>query len=232
MKRRHLILCLFAALTGLQLAGCGEAPPPEAPNHLFAEFFVRYLQAEGQIKAHASFFEGDSIQSAVPKAFAGGVAFQGIGMNVRNLPGGTIRYTFEERGEYADTFLFRFQDGLGQNREAALSMAPIDSFAVAGGQASRSTGMSLYASGGKLSPEERMVLFFSDADNKASTIMLSGPSAGDTYRIPAAKVETLRPGGHTLYLVKKKKTAIKGDTLSRVADIEYYTNTIDIEVVE
>jgi len=233
MKRRYTIYYLAALIAAaILLPACREERPEEKAKHLFAEFFVRYLQAEQEIKAHVSFFEGDTIQSAAPKSFAGGAAFQGNSMKARSLPGGTIRYTFEQRGNYADTFQLRFRDDSGQDREIAAAMAPVDSFAIAGGQASRSGGMTLYAKGGKLNPGESMVLLFSDENDKAYTIMLTGPSAGEEYRIPAAKVETLNPGKHTLYLVKKKRASEKGDTLSILADIEYYTHTIEVEVVE
>ncbi|MCB0547403.1 MAG: hypothetical protein KDD19_07415 [Phaeodactylibacter sp.] len=229
---RIIIMILLAAGVAL-LSGCREAPTQEGklPHH-FAEFFVRYLQGEKELKAHASFFEGDSIATAVPKAFAGGAAFQGNSMEARNLPGGTIRYSYEQRSDYADSFKFGFQDDFGQKREISIAMAPVDSFAVQGGQASRSTGMSLYARGGKLTQGESMVLLFNDEENKASTIMLTGPSAGELYSIPAAKVEALRPGQYTLYLVKKKRVAEPGDSLSFLADIEFYTSTIEVEVVE
>lgn len=185
------------------------------------------------MKAHASFFEGDTIQTAAPKAFAGGAAFEGNDMEPRNLPGGTIRYTFEQGGSaYADTFQFTFKDDYGLERKIPVAMAPIDSFAVEGALASRSGGMSFYARGGKLERGESMILLFNDENNKASTIMLTGPSAGEEYRIPAAKVETLSPGKNTLYLVKKKRIAERGDSLSILADIEFYTNTIEVEVVE
>ncbi len=232
MKRRYTIYLAALITAAILLPACREEKPEEKAKHLFAEFFVRYLQAEQEIKAHASFFEGDTIQSAAPKAFAGEVTFQGNSMEARSLPGGTIRYTFEQLGDYADAFQFRFRDDSGQGREIAAAMAPIDSFAISGGKASRSSGMTLYATGGKLNPGESMVLLFSDENDKAYTIMLSGPSAGEEYRIPAAKVETLSPGKHTLYLVKKKRAAEKGDSLSILTEIEFYTNTIEVQVVD
>lgn len=232
MKQVYVFSPAIVALAALLFAGCGGVQPEEAPVRLFAEFFVRYLQTERELKAHASFFEGDSIQAAVPKAFAEGATFQGKGMNTRNLPGGTVRYTFEQRDNYADTFQFSFKDDLGIRRNIPVAMAPIDSFSVRDEQISKSKGMALYARGGRLAKGESMVLFFSDQDNKASTILLTGPSAGEEYRIPAAKVETFSPGRYELYLVKKKREVVKGDTISTMADIEYYTNTINVEVVE
>lgn len=232
MKQRYSILIPFLILGSMFFFGCRSTQPQEKPNHLFAEFFVRYLQAEQELKAHASFYEGDTIKTAVPKSFAGGATFQGQSMEARNLPGGTIRYIYEQLGSYADTFQFSFKDDFGQSRGIPVAMTPIDSFAVQGGQASRSTGMGLYARGGQLSRGESMVLLFSDENQKASTILLTGPSAGEAYRIPAAKVETLSPGKNTLYLVKKKRTVEKGDSLSILADIEFYTRTIEVEIVE
>ena len=175
MKQRYSILIPFLILGSMFFFGCRSTQPQEKPNHLFAEFFVRYLQAEKELKAHVSFYEGDTVKTAVPKSFAGGATFQGHSMEARNLPGGTIRYIYEQLGTYADTFQFRFKDDFGQNRIIPVAMTPIDSFAVQGGQASRSAGMSLFARGGQLNQGESMVLLFSDEDQKASTIMLTGP---------------------------------------------------------
>ncbi|MCB9287366.1 MAG: hypothetical protein H6560_08625 [Lewinellaceae bacterium] len=232
MKQRYAYFMIALIIAGSLLYGCREPREQEAPTPLFAEFYVRYLQAERELKAHASFFEGDSIQAATPKAFAEGAAFQGNSMEPRTLPGGTLRYTFEQPGTYADTFRFSFRDDLGRGRQVLVAMAPIDSFAVTGGQASKSSGMALYARGGKLERGESMILLFNDEKNQAATIMLTGPSAGENYRIPAAKVEKLSSGKNTLYLVKKKRATQKEDGLSALTDIEFYTNTIEVEVTD
>ncbi len=232
MKNIITIGAAIALSAACLFSSCKSEKKEPAPPHLFAEFFVRYLEAEQQVKAHASFFEGDSIGTAMPRAFASGVAFQGSAMESRQLPGGTIRYTIERQASYAESFPFRFQPASGTVREFALSMTPIDTFSVQGGQASKSKGMALSAPGGRLEKNESMVLLFSDEHNRASTINLQGPSPGDTYRIPAAKIEPLTLGTNKLYLVKKKRLVERSDTLSILADMEYYTGTLEVEVVE
>lgn len=224
---RWVAFVILALATACQ-NGSDEQPPP----HLFAELFVRYLQAEKELKATATFFEGDSIRTAAPKTMPGGVAFQGSGMEARPLPGGTVRYFLQRKGDYAAEFPFSFKNDKGPKQQYALSMTPIDTFYITEDKASKSQGMSLFARGGRLQPGESLVFLFSDARNQAFSFTLDGPSQGEEYQIPPIQLEGLQPGPHQLYLVKKKKTAERKPGLSVLADLEYYTRVAELEVVE
>ena len=86
---RLTILGLLMAT--LLVTGCKR--DPKVSTKLFADFFVRYLQDVAEMKAQASFNEGDSLTTASPKTIQGGVAFQGSGMEMRSVQNTLVRYT-------------------------------------------------------------------------------------------------------------------------------------------
>ncbi|MCB0552002.1 MAG: hypothetical protein KDD02_00510 [Phaeodactylibacter sp.] len=209
---------------------CQRNSEDQKKPQLFAELFVRYLEAERELKATATFFEGDSIQTASPKTFSGGVSFQGSGMEARPLPGGVVRYTLQQNADYSAAFPFRFPSNNGQKQEYTLAMLPIDTFYIIDGKASKSQGMSLYAQGGQLQAGESLVFLFNDANNRAYSFTLEGPTNGEEYRISAQQLEGLEPGPHQLYLVRKKRMAEKKPGVSILADVEFYTRLVEVEV--
>mgnify|MGYP007059400027 CR=1 FL=1 len=205
--------------------------PQEKPPHWFANYYVRYLQTERQLKAHASFLEGDSLKNAEPKRFRGGVSFQGKRMEMRNLNNKVFRYLLNEEANYSDSFLFRHRDEEGNYWEYTIKMNPIEDFFVKN-EISKSKGMSLIIKGGILQENEELILLFSDQDSKAASISITGPSNTIEFFIEPEKLHNLTPGPGQLYLVKKQVNQDQEERLSAVSSIEFYSKTIDIEVLE
>jgi hypothetical protein len=138
----------------------------------------------------------------------------------------------DTRAAFAKEHRFRFQAADGQPREAVLSLSPIDSFSVIGGVASLSEGMNLFIKDEKIDKGESIVLLFSDADNKATTITLTNPSVQDTFPIAGLRLRKLKPGPHRVYLVKKRQQELDLQGVQAIADIEYYTAEQAFEVTE
>lgn len=232
-KMRYPYLLLLAAAAAFSLPGCqGERLPSEPEQQRFAELFVRYIAPQRQMKATAEFLEGDSLQNAQPVELPDGLRLQGRPMEARYLTGNRVRYSIEHRADYDPSYKFTFEGLDGQAQDYVLSMKPIKRFEIVGGQASLSKGMTLFVEDGRLLAGERLVLLFSDANNQATTISLGDPAARDTFKIAALRLHKLKPGPHTLYLVKQKRQEEAGKALSVVADMEYYTDTLPFEVVE
>ena len=205
--------------------------PEEKPPHWFAKYYVRYLQTERQLKAHASFLEGDSLENAEPKKFRGGVSFQGKRMEFRDLQGKLFRYIHNERTGYSDNFLFRHRDDNGDYWEYTMKMNPIEDFFIKD-DISKSKGMTLIADGAILQQNESLVFLFSDENNKAATFTVEGPSKTIELSIPAEQLKDLSLGKGQLYLVKKQYNEDQEEQLNATSSIEFYTKSIDIEVVE
>lgn len=216
-------ICLLAGA----LFSCGAPQAEEAPPHRIADFFIRYLAAEQQLKAYASFYEGDSLPTATPLAMAGGVQFIGNPMEKRTLPEFGIRYTATRTGNYRDQFGFTFTDDTGHLEEYVLSMTPVDSFAFQAAP-SKSRGATLLVENGALKAGETLILFFSTPDNKAHTIEFAGPTTAAGYPLTPDQLMELPAGPLQLYLVKKMAAVEESPEATVVKAMEYYTRAIDI----
>lgn len=215
---------VFLALMGLLIIGCQPDKAPEGPQpNTYADFFVRYIAPQAQLKATVAFREGDSLATAQPVEIPGGVTYQGEKLEARRLPGQQVRYQTDTRSAFVPQHRFQFKSTDGQDQDISLELSPIDSFSVIGGTASRSKGMKLYIKNEQIEAGESIVLLFSDANNKATTITLTNPTARDTFPIASVRLRKLEPGPYQIYLVKKQHQEIDLGRVKAKADIEYYT---------
>jgi len=206
---------------------CSAPQAQEPPAHRIADLFIRYLQSDQQLKAYASFYEGDSLPVARPLTIEGGVRFIGKPMEKRELSEYGIRYTAARTGNYRDQFGFTFPREDGHLQEYVLAMTPIDSFAFQA-PPSKTLGATLFIENGKLQAGESLVLFFSGPDNKAYTIDITGPTASASHSLNAGQLADLPTGSLQLYLVKKKIVVEESQEVTVLKAIEYYTRAIDV----
>lgn len=225
---RHLPLSLIVVMATLLLS-CEQTTKKGDAPHQYADFFVRYLSGEGQIKATASFLEGEEVKSAKPVALESGIKFQESEMEERHLPGGTIRYSTEYTGTYTNPFVFKFRDANDNKQEYKIDMSPIEKFSIKDNTASLSNGLELMLDS-PLKKDENLILFFSDENKQATTVQLKGPISNKTILIQANKIQNFHAAQYELYLVKKKKVIIDDPSLSILGNLEYYTQPIEFQV--
>lgn len=221
--RYPISLFLFAALS----LTCARPEKPEGPK-IFGNLYVRYLQDGGQIKAEASFFEGDSAHLAQPITIPGGVSFQGSGMESRNIQDKLIRYQYENRLEYPGQFAFQIQDEAGKSHRFAQEMPPVFDFLIPP-SFSKKQGMGLELQPAPSSPEEELALLFSDTTGKASLIEIPAPISQKISLNPD-QLSKLSPGPNQLYLVKKKKTFLQNGPYRVHFDMEFYTTVKEVVI--
>lgn len=199
-------------------------------NTFFAQYYVRYLQEERQIKAHVAFFEGDSLPTARPVQFQGDVIFQGQPMQPRQLPPRTIRYLYNGVGDYAlNSFIFQYQDNSGKTRQQMLQMAPIESFSV-NIEASRSRGMELTVQTAPFQTDESLVLFFTNlTDHQSYTIEYKG-LIDNPLLITPQEMGNITPGKYLLYLIKRQRMTNRSERTEITTEIEFYSKTIEIQI--
>jgi hypothetical protein len=221
MKRARLFSFPLLFLV-LFCYNCSNDGTSSRNPHQYGDFFVRYLAQARQLKATANFLEGDTIRTAQPIEMERGVLFQGKSMEMRYLPNDMVRYSTEEVTEYPDKFSFSF----GKSQVFEMDMTPIDSFTIKEGKCQLSDGLSFYVDAPP-GDKESLVLFFSDANRKATTLTLEGPIASQQITVPADQLSQLTPGPYELYLVKKKKISKEEKAVSSLGAIEYYTPAIN-----
>ncbi|RMG87153.1 MAG: hypothetical protein D6714_02955 [Bacteroidetes bacterium] len=223
-------LTKFLLLFTFCLSACNLDTTSKAPdNTLFANFYVRFLQPEKQVKAEATFFLGEDRQTARPFSVEGGVAFQGSGMGARTLPDGTIRYNYENALSWPGAFVFQFKDPGGKIQKQSVGIEPVGSFSVAS-PASQTKGLQIRLESTPLKKGQTLVALISD--QKAKTVSFILESDNDTAQcsIPPQKLAELSPGKATLYLVKKEVKTIQNPGYLAQTTIEYYSNNYTFEL--
>ena len=219
----------------LFLSACQNAPAPkdkEPAGLLFADLYVRYIAPQQQYTASASFRQGDSLKTAQSISLPQPVQFESEEMNTRTLPQGLTRYRLDRKSPYQNGNTFVFTPPGSQPRPYQLQLPAIDSFEIIGGSASLSDGMKLYLHGQPLQDGERLVLLFSDAQNKAESITLPGPQFEDTIQLHPLRLRKLSPGPHTLYLVRKANRDTQLADIRLRTAAEYYSDSQPFEVVK
>jgi len=223
------ILITLAAAT----FACRNNEPEKVKSDIYGDFFVRYLAPEKELRAHASFSQGDSVQNAVPIELKGGVTFQGSGMEARNLQGQQIRYTYQTQADYTAPYTFKTKMPDGSVLEHTIAMSGIGKFSIQEGVISKSKGMTLVIGQGSLEKNESIVMLFTVPATSASyTVIAAGPHSNDIHTIPPTTIPALPKGKVQLYLVKKQESTADTPIANITASAEYYSDMIEVEVVD
>jgi len=229
---KSTLLRLFFLLALNALSACRSESTGENDAHLFADFYVRYLESERELKAYASLMTGDSLGNAHPLEPVGSVRFEGSPMETRRLANRNVRYVYSERDvAYTTPFEFQYRSTSGKPITQKVSLKPIRSFSVQR-PVSLESGLALRTQGGSLTEEESLVLLFTQEDRSSKSITIAGPHPGDNYRLEGGQLSELSPGPVELYLVKRKVTVAEKRNGRITAEVEYYTRTEEIELKE
>ncbi|MCR9290219.1 MAG: hypothetical protein NXI23_22840 [Bacteroidetes bacterium] len=214
------------------LVACNSEPRPLTHSEtLFANFYIRYLQPEKQVKAEANFLKGDSLKTAKPLLIDGGVAFLSSGMSNRTLPNGAIRYTYENFLDYPSEFTFKFKNPSGDAQKKIVKLDPLSPIS-AKGSISQSKGGILILEKDTLSNGESLVVLISDAEGHTVSFVVESESGSSEFEIPAKKLAKLSSGKINLYVVRKRVEEVNEPGYSFTSTIEYYSDNHEFELVD
>ncbi|PHN05627.1 hypothetical protein [Flavilitoribacter nigricans] len=225
----YLALCLLFILPACRETESTESLPGR--TKIFADFFIRYLAPEQQMRGQASFWEGVSWDVQDPLELSGIVSFENRKMEARRLPGDQIRYAETFKEAYEEGLAFRFRNTDGRYLQYEIKMTPVRDFFVKG-KISKSEGATFVINGGIMSQEESLVFMFTDEAQQARAVVVEGPSSDIEITIPPEKLQGLTTGPGQLYLVKKQQRAESHPNLELTAAIEYYTGQREVTVEE
>ena len=225
---RYSIFLLLLALNW----GCTSttnSSTDQPTGALFPTFYVRYLQAERQLKAEARFLQGDSAQIAKPvamdKIFFDGGAMEQLPVELENP-----RYKSVRTGEFKPPYQFEFEQGDYKNTYS-VDIPPIDSFTLVG-PLSLKEGGNLQWSGSPLSAGESIVILISDAKGTTGVVNLKGPHSNTKTRIEPSTIKKLTVGDAQMYLVRKKDQVQTQESGRIVSSIEFYSDTKTVRITE
>lgn len=220
----------FIFLAILALVACQSEQ--KAPAHIYVDYYVRYLQTEQQLKAHAAFYEGDTLETARSLTFENDVKFQGYKMLPRQVEEDrTMRYVFNGTGTYDSTFLFQYTDTKGQAQEYKISMAPIRDFSIVG-EASRDKGIVLKLEGEPFQANESLIMLFTSEKNQSAMAEFKGPFDLEELKVPPVQLMKVEEGKNFLYLVKKQVNSTQSGNMDITSSAEFYTKVIELQIVK
>lgn len=196
----------------------------------FANFYLRYLQAEKKVKAEAFFRKGESAKVGSAVEYKNGVRFDGGAMQMKSVVGRKL-YKSERLTDFNSTYTFEVDPGNANGYSHALKINPISNYSLENG-VSKSKGIQLKWEGSPLSQAEQLVLLFTDSQNRAFNINIDGPTEHSAASIPKERLEKMKYGNGSLYLVRKFNSISKTEGKQINAASEFYTNAINIKVVE
>lgn len=223
----NLIRCC-GFLVFITVMSCSPKDGNPTPK-LTADLYVRYLADNAEFTAQATFKEGDTIETARPKAMPGGVAFQNSGMEQRSISG-IVRYEMKRRGPFNPPFIFSFNNEKGEKQHLDVALNPIDSFYVKG-QAVKTAGLTLGVNASPLAAGESLVVLLSDQAGQSASLKFAGPFNTQELFVPGSTFVALQPGKLQIYLVRTSTQTKDEPRQSLVAVGEYYSATIETTLV-
>lgn len=217
---------LFITVIGTFFTGCGAEQATENQSKLAANFYVRYLAENQELRGQASFFQEDS----TTLVFQEGVSFMGSGTLKKELPNGLVRYEGKMRVPFQNPTRFTFKlPGQEVPTEINFSMVGIDQFSI--NSASISEGLRLNVNS-TLAADESLLLLFTDPNQEVRTIVRPGPLERTELFIPADAVALFTPGDYRMYLVKSRQLKAHTEGLDYEASIEFYSTEKEFKLEE
>lgn len=217
-------LCLLFSLFFLASA-CSSDQAPK----VYGSLFVRYMEQNRIINAHATFYEGDTLATARPKTWAGGVSFLGSSMDMRDLQASGMRYVTERQMDFIPEYVFRFTDEKGKMQEVKMAAG---SLAEVGFKepVSKQAGLVFFYSGEQLKAGESIVFLLTDEQNQTQTLSFYGPLPSNEVVLTSDMAATVPLGKLQAYAVRTGKTEIRQGRFDYLLESEYYTRAVFVEV--
>lgn len=232
MKLVSTIIACFSVLFILSCQTDSKPDVPKKAKKIHAKYYVRYLQAEKELKAEVSFKEGDSLATARSIVLTN-VTFENAPMKVQDLGKvHGVRYASRKTGLYRDQYQFNYTSDQFGSLGHSIKMAPITDFSFREKKIKKGSGALLSWDGPPLEDNQELILLFTDEQKKAFPIQVNGPTQKSEVFLPSKKTALLSAGKGQLMLVKKQLSKSTEDNFSKISEMEFYSKNLDIEVVE
>jgi len=196
----------FSMITIFSCKPEAKPTPPKKASHLFAKYYIRSIVLTE-------------------------VNFEGEPMEVQNLGKSYgVRYSFRKRGPYRGSYEYKYKGNqIGQSSHA-IKMSSITDFSIKENTISKSEGATLMWQGEPLDKNQEIDLLFTDEKNKAFSLKFVGPTSKTEINLKAEKIAGLSTGSGKLMLIKKQFEKIEETNSTKISEIEFYSNQLEINV--
>ena len=213
--------------TKTPVAHSEETTISETAGNIFANYYIRYLADGRQIKAEATFYEGEKATTAKPITMKGGVAFLGSGMEAKNLQNQITRYSYLNVMDYPTEFNFSHQGKDGTAHLYNIDMPASADFEVL--QFSLSKGLKIDLKSAPLEKNEAIVAIVNDAKDVSASIEIRGTTSILEVSLEKYK-DILTTGKGEISLVRKKIMANREGNYDTKGTVEYYSKAKNVTI--
>ncbi len=220
------IFLFFTILVAL--FACSNEQKSKSEELLFAEYYLRYLESEGEMKAEATFAKGKDKKSARKTDLEGTITINGMGLDPIKIDGKTLRYQQVLKAKFKDNYTFQFIDDLDQKTDHAIRLAPINKFTIKSNTVSKIQGFTLEWVGSPLEKNEQLLVMITDKNGKAHSVTFNGATTTSSVQIPSSELTPLSEGEGYIYLVKKQAGNSNSDKMHILSEMEYYSDKLEV----
>ena len=204
------ILYIFLLLiANLFLMACGSTAPANT-QMLFVEHYVRYDEADKNIKAIATFKIGDSLLNAKATAIKEGVVLNGAPLKETSSDAG-INYNIEgPKTKFDAAYRFSFKNPLTQRLyETEFLLASATDIVIKNNVLNKKDGGTITWQGGGLANSEELSIRIEDSKGSNSEINVVGNGNNPAqYDFRGGQLDDVAPGAATVYIVRTKNQPI------------------------
>ena len=230
IERTTTLLITFSLLFFLAISCHFLSTEPLKKEELQVDYYVRFLEADKQVKAKINFARIDSTQKMIPQIMEE-VLFADKALSGKKI-GNQYTYQMTQTMPFANSYDLTYRLNHLTTTSIAIDLERLNNFSVKKGKISKSAGTTLYFEEGPATNKETLVLLISDSTGRTMTIKIGNHTANTPIIVLPKQVNHLSLGNGTLYLVKKESVQKQLDNAQLIGNTEYYSAVKTITIID
>lgn len=219
------VLLIFALL----IVSC-QSETQKVVDTTSTEIYIRYLADKKELSVEATFFmKGDSTNTFLK---FDNVTFANRPMKGKSLNTNHTRYRIDlEKHTLAPEYEIRFWNKKKKPKSIALNLSKIDSFSFSK-MINKGQGTILNITGNSLSANEKISFIFTNNKNESAELELGNISIDKPINLNKEQLSMLPVGNNEVYLIRTQIFDKKTEGSNTKGILQFFSQSIDIEVVE
>ena len=210
------------------LLGCGET----AEKQLLGDFFIRYLEEDGSIKAQAKFKElsNDKEEWFYPST---GVSFMDFPMELKKMNGVTDDfYEYIGKKRVESEMLFKFLNGKEEQIKQKTSYEKLRNFNIKEGKIEIDSGFTLVWEGIPLLDKDELLMMVEGENGEVQKISYSGATKSTELIYVSDQVQNFPKGKVKISLMRLHyKRFPETSEVQGAYTIEYHFKPFEVEIL-
>jgi hypothetical protein len=220
---------IFTLLLAFVLLGCGKT----REKQLLGDFFIRYNQDNGDIKAQAKFKEYAGEASETWYYPSTGVSFMDLPMYLKKNAGITDDfYEYEGKKQLKEEMLFKFVNAKSQPIKQKITHRELSNFKIKEGAVTIDSGFTLVWEGSPLRGQDEFLLIAEFENAPQQRIAYSGATKANELRYIPQQLTGFKKGKARFSLMHMHYERFPEESEVQGAfTIEYYFTPFEVEIL-